>query len=158
MWLHIPSRYLYPLVGCSDYPGETMQRLLSLIITALLVLLLQGSEAQAKPKYLFKVATLAPTGSVWIEQFEKFSAKILADTGGEVGFRIYPGGVMGDDQAMLRKMRVGQLHGGGFTMTGVSNIQMIVFGSILIAIMLFEPLGIYGIWIRTKKYWKMWPY
>jgi len=45
-----------------------------------------------------------------------------------------------------------------FTMTGVSNIQMIVFGSILIAIMLFEPLGIYGIWIRTKKYWKMWPY
>ena len=45
-----------------------------------------------------------------------------------------------------------------FTITGVSNIQMIVFGSILIAIMLFEPLGIYGIWIRTKKYWKMWPY
>ena len=45
-----------------------------------------------------------------------------------------------------------------FTLTGVSNIQMIVFGSILIAIMLFEPLGIYGIWIRTKKYWKMWPY
>ena len=45
-----------------------------------------------------------------------------------------------------------------FSITGVSNIQMIVFGSILIAIMLFEPLGIYGIWIRTKKYWKMWPY
>jgi len=45
-----------------------------------------------------------------------------------------------------------------FTLTGVSNIQMIVFGSILVAIMLFEPLGIYGIWIRTKKYWKMWPF
>ena len=45
-----------------------------------------------------------------------------------------------------------------FSITGVSNIQMIVFGSILIMIMLFEPLGIYGVWIRTKKYWKMWPF
>jgi len=45
-----------------------------------------------------------------------------------------------------------------FSMTGVSNIQLIVFGLILILIMLFEPLGIFGIWIRTKKYWKMWPF
>lgn len=45
-----------------------------------------------------------------------------------------------------------------FSVTGVSNIQFIVFGSILILIMLFEPLGIYGIWIRTKKYWRTWPF
>lgn len=45
-----------------------------------------------------------------------------------------------------------------FSITGVSNIQLIVFGTILILIMLFEPLGIYGIWIRTKKYWKTWPF
>ncbi|MEN8244119.1 MAG: branched-chain amino acid ABC transporter permease [Thermodesulfobacteriota bacterium] len=45
-----------------------------------------------------------------------------------------------------------------FTMTGVSNIQLIIFGLILVLIMLFEPLGIFGMWIRTKKYWKMWPF
>lgn len=45
-----------------------------------------------------------------------------------------------------------------FSITGVPNVQYIVFGMILIAIMLFEPLGIFGIWIRTKKYWKMWPF
>ena len=45
-----------------------------------------------------------------------------------------------------------------FSLTGVSNIQMIVFGSILILIMIFEPLGIFGIWIRLKKYWKTWPF
>ncbi len=45
-----------------------------------------------------------------------------------------------------------------FSLTGVSNIQYIVFGSILILIMLFEPLGLYGIWIRMKKYWKTWPF
>lgn len=45
-----------------------------------------------------------------------------------------------------------------FSTTGISNIQFIVFGSIMIMIMLFEPLGIYGIWIRIKKYWKTWPF
>jgi len=45
-----------------------------------------------------------------------------------------------------------------FTLTGVSNIQYIVFGSIMIGIVLFEPLGLYGIWIRTKKYWRTWPF
>ncbi len=45
-----------------------------------------------------------------------------------------------------------------FSITGVSNIQYIVFGAIMIAIMLFEPLGLYGVWIRTKKYWKAWPF
>jgi branched-chain amino acid transport system permease protein len=45
-----------------------------------------------------------------------------------------------------------------FSITGVSNIQFIVFGLIMIAIMLFEPLGIYGIWLRTKLYWRTWPF
>ncbi|MBI9084610.1 MAG: branched-chain amino acid ABC transporter permease [Desulfobacterales bacterium] len=45
-----------------------------------------------------------------------------------------------------------------FSLTGVSNIQFVVFGLIMILIMVFEPLGIYGFWIRTKKYWKTWPF
>jgi branched-chain amino acid transport system permease protein len=45
-----------------------------------------------------------------------------------------------------------------FSITGVSNIQYIVFGMIMILIMLFEPLGLYGIWLRTKKYWRTWPF
>ncbi|MDZ7830404.1 MAG: branched-chain amino acid ABC transporter permease [Desulfobacterales bacterium] len=45
-----------------------------------------------------------------------------------------------------------------FSLTGVSNIQFIIFGLILVFIILFEPLGLYGIWIRTKKYWKTWPF
>lgn len=45
-----------------------------------------------------------------------------------------------------------------FSMTGISNIQFIVFGMIMILIMIFEPLGVFGIWIRIKKYWKTWPF
>jgi branched-chain amino acid transport system permease protein len=51
-----------------------------------------------------------------------------------------------------------QLSKNWFSITGVSNIQYIVFGVIMIAIMLFEPLGLYGVWIRTKKYWRTWPF
>ncbi len=45
-----------------------------------------------------------------------------------------------------------------FSITGVSNIQYIIFGAIMVAIMLFEPHGLYGIWIRIKKYWRTWPF
>jgi branched-chain amino acid transport system permease protein len=45
-----------------------------------------------------------------------------------------------------------------FSITGVSNIQFIIYGLIMVSIMLFEPLGIYGLWIRTKIYWKTWPF
>jgi branched-chain amino acid transport system permease protein len=41
---------------------------------------------------------------------------------------------------------------------GISNIAIIVYGLIMILIVLFEPLGIFGFWIRTKRYWKTWPF
>jgi branched-chain amino acid transport system permease protein len=45
-----------------------------------------------------------------------------------------------------------------FSITGVSNIQLIIYGLIMVLIMIFEPLGIYGLWIRSKIYWKTWPF
>ena len=38
--------------------------------------------------------------------------EISAATDDRVKFKIYPGGVQGDDETVLRKMRIGQLHGG----------------------------------------------
>ncbi|MDK9705481.1 MAG: TRAP transporter substrate-binding protein DctP [Desulforhopalus sp.] len=99
-----------------------MQRIATLLICTALLLTLDSQWLQAAPKHLFKIASLAPAGSVWVEQFENFAKEVTEKTGGEVGFRVYPGGVMGDDQAMFRKMRVGQLHGGGFTMTGIATV------------------------------------
>ncbi len=86
------------------------------------LILLVSSPVLAGPKYIFKVATLAPEGSIWTERFHEFADEVRKESGGEVGFKIYPGGVMGDDRAMYRKMRVGQLQGGGFTMTGIGKI------------------------------------
>ncbi len=96
------------------------------ILIALITLLFCTGPAAdrvlAAPKYLFKIASLAPDGSVWVTQFDKFAKEVSEKTDGEVGFRVYSGGIMGDDQAMYRKMRVGQLQGGGFTMTGIAQV------------------------------------
>jgi branched-chain amino acid transport system permease protein len=45
-----------------------------------------------------------------------------------------------------------------FTASGLPNIQYVVFGLIMVLIMIFEPLGLYGFWIRTKIYWRTWPF
>ncbi len=44
------------------------------------------------------------------------------------------------------------------SMGGISNVAIIVYGLVMIVIVLFEPLGIFGLWIRTKKYWKTYPF
>jgi len=44
------------------------------------------------------------------------------------------------------------------SVAGISNVAVIVYGLIMILIVLFEPLGIFGFWIRTKRYWKTWPF
>ncbi len=44
------------------------------------------------------------------------------------------------------------------SLTGLPNVSSIVFGLIIVLIVVFEPLGLYGFWIRTKIYWKTWPF
>ena len=44
------------------------------------------------------------------------------------------------------------------TMGGISNVAIIVYGLIMMLIIVFEPLGIFGLWIRAKKYWKTYPF
>ncbi len=97
--------------------GKTAQ-----LLTFLATILLVASSSQARPAHLFKVASLAPDGSIWATRFNDFAQEVLSKSNGEVGFKAYPGGVMGDDRAMYRKMRIGQLHGGGFTMIGIGEV------------------------------------
>jgi TRAP-type transport system periplasmic protein len=44
-------------------------------------------------------------------------------TEGQVRFKFYPGGVQGDENDVLRKIRIGQLHAGGFTGVGMGVVN-----------------------------------
>ncbi len=66
-----------------------------------------------------KIATLSPEGSVWMTLLREGAQQIESETAERVKFRFYPGGVMGDDKAVLRKIRWGQLHGAVITAGGL---------------------------------------
>jgi TRAP-type C4-dicarboxylate transport system substrate-binding protein len=55
------------------------------------------------------LATLAPEGSPWIQVLKAAADEAQQKTGNAVQFKIYPGGVMGDERDMVRKMHIGQL-------------------------------------------------
>jgi len=52
----------------------------------------------------------------------------------------------------------------GFAGSGVepalatSQIERILFGVLIMVFLIFEPLGLYGIWIRIRNYWKAFPF
>ncbi len=76
---------------------------------------LAGLWASAGVAQTLKIAALSPEGSVWMNLLREGSAEIESETGGRVNFKFYPGGVMGDDKAVLRKMRINQLQGAVLT-------------------------------------------
>jgi TRAP-type C4-dicarboxylate transport system substrate-binding protein len=68
-----------------------------------------------------KIATVAPDGSRWIQQMRAGAEEVSARTAGRVTIKFYPGGVMGNDAQVLRKIRIGQLQGGAFTAGGLGE-------------------------------------
>jgi branched-chain amino acid transport system permease protein len=40
----------------------------------------------------------------------------------------------------------------------VAQFNLVLYGLLLIGFLIFEPLGLYGIWIRIRNYWKAWPF
>ncbi len=94
-----------------------MKRVFLILLTFLTMVNLSFSQ-----KYKIKFATLAPEGSTWLKVMEEYNREIQKLTNGEVKFKIYPGGIQGDEKDVLRKIRFGQLHSAGFTGVGLGEI------------------------------------
>jgi TRAP-type C4-dicarboxylate transport system substrate-binding protein len=84
------------------------------------VALFAANIATAAPLQI-KIATLAPENSIWMKEMRVGAKEIEARTEGRVILKFYGGGVMGNDKKVLRKMRIGQLHGGSFTPSGLAE-------------------------------------
>ena len=80
--------------------------------TILFTLLFSMVSANAAP---IKVGVLAPEGTGWAKNIKKMTTEIKDATKGNVEIKVYYGGSQGDEQDVLRKIRIGQLHGGIFT-------------------------------------------
>jgi TRAP-type C4-dicarboxylate transport system substrate-binding protein len=78
------------------------------------------SQAQAAA---IKVGVLAPEGTGWAKIIKKMTTEIKEATKGNVEIKVYYGGSQGDEQDVLRKIRIGQLHGGIFTGKTLGDIN-----------------------------------
>ena len=78
--------------------------------------------AHAEDSYTLKFATLAPQGSTWMNIISDWAKQVEKDSHGRLRFKLYPGGVSGDEPDVLRKIRFGQLQGAAFTGHGIGHI------------------------------------
>ena len=99
-----------------DRRAAKTPRSLRLLLGALLALVATAANAAD-----IKIATVAPDGSRWMQQMRAGAEEVSTRTAGRVALKFYPGGVMGNDAQVLRKIRVGQLQGGAFTAGGLGE-------------------------------------
>ena len=76
----------------------------------------------AEPQQVLKFATLAPSGSTWMNVLEDWGDEVRTRSEGRLIFKFYPGGVQGDEPDVLKKMRFNQLQGGAFTGYGIGRM------------------------------------
>lgn len=67
-----------------------------------------------------KVATQAPKGTVWMNALEELAKDVKKQTKVELSY--FPGGVLGDERTIARKMQMRAVGGGLFTGIGLGEI------------------------------------
>ena len=72
--------------------------------------------------FVIKIGTLAPEGSSWVKAFNTINDEVMKKTENTVQFKIYAGGVLGDETDMLRKLKIGQIQGVALTSAGLSTL------------------------------------
>ena len=88
-----------------------------------ILIILSFSHSLYAKKIVIKMATLAPEGTEWHGLLVELGQEWKKATNGDVRLRIYPGGVVGDERDMVRKIRIGQIHGAAITTEGMTEVN-----------------------------------
>jgi branched-chain amino acid transport system permease protein len=40
----------------------------------------------------------------------------------------------------------------------VFQLNLVLYGALIVLFLIFEPLGLFGMWLRIRNYWKGWPF
>lgn len=91
--------------------------------TGILALVVCASGTAFAQQYTIKFATLATEGTTWLNVMREFDKAIRQESGGRLGFKIYAGGVQGEDKDIMRKVRLGQLQSVGVTGVGIGEVS-----------------------------------
>lgn len=97
-------------------------KVLKVILFVFLFLFFNQVALGAEKSVLIKMGTLAPEGSSWMKTFNTMNTEVMKKTENKVQFKIYSGGVLGDEMDMLRKLKIGQIQGVALTSAGLSTL------------------------------------
>lgn len=101
-----------------------MSRLTTLLsLTALAAALATARPAAADSKVELRIATLAPSGSPWMQVLDRAAVEIKTKTAGRVTMKYFEGGQQGDERDFVRKIKLGQLDGAAVTAIGLAMID-----------------------------------
>src|SRR5688572_9559031 len=71
----------------------------------------------------FRIATLAPSGTPWMNLLEQGAAEIAEKTEQRITFKYYGGGLHGDERDYSSNIKLGQLDGAALTALGLALIE-----------------------------------
>jgi TRAP-type C4-dicarboxylate transport system substrate-binding protein len=90
----------------------------------MLLLLVVTIPLQAQgQRIVINMGTLAPEGTAWHDALLQMRQDWNRISRGQVILRIFPSGVQGDENTMIRKMRIGQLQAVAVSGNGLSRIE-----------------------------------
>jgi TRAP-type C4-dicarboxylate transport system substrate-binding protein len=93
-----------------------------LILFCLALFLIGAPVSSAAQKVVLKMGTLAPEGTEWVKTFREIDRELEQKTNQQVRLRVFPGGILGGEVDMLRKIKVGQIQGALLTGGGLGVI------------------------------------
>ncbi len=77
---------------------------------------------------VIKLATLAPVGSPWYDVLQDVVNEWHEVSDNQVQVRIYPGGVAGDENNLITKMRLNSIQAAAMTAAGISEVDKGIWG------------------------------
>jgi len=108
------------------------------VVFILVILILFWGENQSGATVI-KIALVTPEGSTWTKTLHKMAEEVRARTNGEIEFKVYAGGISGDELDIIRKMQAGRIHAAGFSGVGLGVLLPEI--RILEAPLLFKDYG-----------------
>ena len=128
-------------------PPETWDLLLSVEFIAIILIGGAGTVAGALMGTFFVV--MMPR---FMEELAGWMSE-QSESGGPAG-KFWDGVVSrGDDFGVVATTDIAR----GFALPA-SSLDALIYGALVIVFLLFEPLGLYGIWLKIRNYWKGWPF
>jgi TRAP-type transport system periplasmic protein len=92
-----------------------------LVLVGLTLVMILARPAPAE-NVILKLGTLAPEGTAWVKAFRDIGRELEQKTNKQVSLRLFPGGILGDEEDMLRKIKVSQIQGALLTGGGLGLI------------------------------------